>query len=1053
MTEDKTRRAGPVSSNIQEILRERERLDQILQQEFRKEVAILFTDICGYTSHIDTRGDISGRTLLLRHNRIVLPLIEKNEGKVVEMIGDAVMASFSNPLEAVKASIAIQRALYDHNEKTEAADRIHVKIGINVGKVLVDEAVAYQSLTGDVVNVASRIQSEAVRDQVLISRAVYEQVSGSEDILCRFHGTIRAKGKAKPLELYRVVWQDEDIVLDHEQKLRTDIPVAERRSKPPLKLFQLEITLRGDHLELGAHEQTTGKESTIRHYEEIPVSMDLIQTKCREMVDTLNKANRKGCVTRDVLLRLREIGQVLHDELFSLNVKEKLKNTKAEYLTLRIDDQLVQIPWELLNDGKHFLCQRFNIGRLVKTRQPILGIRTRLLAKPLKMLILADPEGDLKGAYAEGVQIREHMDRDKDLINVSFLSGNITPDSIKEKIRNFDFVHFAGHADFDPQNAEESGWRLTKGSLKAKDIAKMASTIMPSLIFSNACQSARTDMWVIKVDFQDEIFGLANSFLLAGVKHYVGTFWEISDEPSSRFASKFYKYLFSGMTIGEAIRWSRLALIKEYGEESIVWASYVLYGDPTFNYREQIEETNEQVEPEPIRVPTPEGKVRALEEVVDFADKGIVKRNRIWLSVPAGIALLVAIMLWGYPGFLKEGTIKYEKAALAYYNEGNFKEALNACRILEDKNPKVCLTYLISGNIHLTTGKLDAAEVAYRKALRFANGTDVERAQALIGLGRIASIRKQPTPAIKYYQQATEICPESKMAYLSGALLQERMGNYDEALDLFNKAQGLAPKDLAIRAIAKETREKVSLAKDQGKQERIDRIVKELIETMERQSRELPSDGWTSRPLTMWLMDFKVQGYSLQEGQERLLVSGITDQLLQHSRTQLVERVLLDKLVEELNLGTSKLIEHRTVLSLGKILAARLILSGQVVYSGSHAQVSMRLIEIETGRIAAAINESFGSAVPASVLAERLSKSLLEKLKVLYPLRGKILEAKDEEIRLNIGQMVGVRSGQRLKVIDEDVTLEVTSIQKDTSLTKIVKGKGPFQKSLRVEAI
>jgi class 3 adenylate cyclase/CHAT domain-containing protein len=1054
MAEDKAKGPRPVSSNIQKILQERERLDQILREEFRKEVAILFTDICGYTEYIDTRGDINGRALLLKYNHVALPLIEKHEGKLIEMIGDALMASFSTALAAVKASISIQKALHEYNRKTEAPDRIHVKMGINVGKALVDEAALYQSLSGDVVNVASRIQSEARPDEILLSRAAYDQVCGSEDVLCRFHRTIRVKGKAQPLKLYRVVWQHEDIVLDRKPRFRPHERVAKRRGKERLRLLQLEISLHGDHMKLSAHEKITGEETTIRHYEEVPVSMGLIQTKCREMVDTLNKANREGRVSHEVLVKLREIGQVFYDELFSLTVKEKLTKTTAEYLNLKIDDQLVQIPWELLHDGQQFLCQRLNIGRLVKTRQPILGARERLLARPLRMLILADPEGDLKGAYAEGVQIRDFMDRDKDLINVSFRAGNITPDSTKEKMRNFDFVHFAGHADYNPRNAGDSAWRLTSGSLKARDITKMAGTsAMPALIFSNACQSARTEEWVLKVDFEDEIFGLANSFLLAGVKHYVGTFWEISDEQSSRFALEFYKYLLSGMTIGEAMRRSRLKLMEEYGEETIVWASYVLYGDPSFNYTEQIESAEREVEPEHARVLTPDREVRAREQVIDFAEKEVTKKNWACLSVAAGIAALVALMLWGYPGLLREGTIKYEKAAVTHYNEGNFKEALNACKILEDKNPDVRLTYLIPGNIYLTNGQLDAAEGAYQKALQATKGTNVQKAQALIGLGRIASIRKQANAALEYYQQAAEAAPESKLAYLSQALLLDGEGNYDKAMDLFGKAQALAPRDQVLRAMASDIRKKAALAKDQRKKEDINRLVNELLEGMKLPSRALPSDGWTSRPLTMWVMDFSAQGYSLQEGQDRLLVSGITDQMLQHSHAQLVERTLLDKLLEELKLGTSKLTDRNTALSLGKILAARLILSGQLVYSGPQTQVSMRLTETETGQIAAAINESFGSAVPASVLAERLSKELLEKLKKLYPLRGKISEVKDEDVTLNIGQMAGVRTRQQFKIIGEEVILEVTSIQQNISLAKIVKGKGPLQKGLRVEAI
>jgi class 3 adenylate cyclase/tetratricopeptide (TPR) repeat protein len=1048
MDEDKTDDVKDQSSNIEEILREKDRLDRIIKEKFKRQVTVLFTDICGYTQYVDTRGDIIGRGMIQKHNDIVLPLIEKHEGVVIKTIGDAVMATFSTPLAGVKASIAIQNGLYEHNRKIEIADRIHIKIGINMGEALMDETDVF----GDAVNVASRIQSQAGKDQILISRNVYEQVGGSEDILCRLHGTAQVKGKAEPLELYWVVWQDEDIVVSTEPRVRAGEGAAEKEVKPPLNVLHLEITREEDCLKISAFEKSAGEVRTIRHYEEISAPIDGIGERCHEIVETLNNANRKGRLTREVLIKLREIGQAFYEELFTPDVKEKIKETKAEHLSLYLDDQLVHVPWELLNDGRQFLCQRFNMGRLVKTRQTIMDSKTRLLAQPLKMLILADPEGDLKGAYQEGTQIHDYINRDKDFINISLRSDNITPDFIREKIRNFDLVHFAGHADYNQKNPGESGWRLTEGTIKAQEITKMAGTAtMPALIFSNACQSARTEEWILNENFQDEIFGLANAFLLSGVKHYVGTFWEILDEPSSRFALEFYKQLLSGITVGEAIRLARSELIRKYGEETIVWASYLLYGDPTFNYMDQIRVS--EVSDLPAPPPQAEAKVRAPEEVIDFVEKEVSKKKWTWLGSAAGILVLVAVLLFGYPGFLQEGTEKYQRAALTYYNEGNFEEALNTCKTLEDKSPKIRLAYLLRGNIFLRKGKIDSAEAAYQKGLKASKGTDFQKAEALIGLGRIASIRKKPDRALDYYRQATELAPESSQGYLSQALLLDDKGNYKEALDLLGKAQKMEPKDAGIAAITNETRKKVALAQDQEKQERIDRLVKELLESMKSPSQALPSDGWTSLPLTMWLMDFKTQGYSIQEGEERLLASGITAQLIQHSRVQVVERALLDKLLRELKLGTSKLIDRNTALSLGKIMAARLILPGQLIYAGPQTQVSVRLIETETGRITAAVSESFGSSVPASVLTERLSKKLLEKLKKLYPLRGKISEVKGDEIRLNIGQKAGVRIGELFKVIDKDLTLEVISLKNDVSLAKIAKGQGRPQKGLRVEIL
>jgi len=1048
--EDNTKKTGSRSKSIEEVMRERQRLDRILREKFKKRMAILFSDVCGFTKYMDTRGDISGRAWIQKHHDIVFPLIESHEGKILDIMGDGVMASFPDSLSAVKASVAIQKGLKEYNSKTEPAEQIHVKIGINVGELLADG----DNVAGDVVNVASRIESQADADQILIAKAVYEDVCGSEDILCRLHDTVQVKGKAAPLELYRVVWREDDTVSDIEPVVRAHEAIVEKKAEQPLKVLRLEVARERNRLKISIHEHKAGEETTIRRYEEMPVSMDWIETRCREMVETLNRANRQGRLTREVLIKLREVGQAFYDEFFTMSVKRKLKETRAEYLSLNLDDHLVHIPWELLHDGHQFLCQRFNMGRLVKTKQTIIGSRSRALARPLRMLILADPEGDLRAAYKEGTQIRDHMDRHKDLVNASIRSGNITPEFIREKIRNFDLVHFAGHADYNPDNPEESGWRLTRGSLSAQDIIKMAGTAtMPALIFSNACQSARTEVWSLKGDFHSEIFGLANGFLLAGVKHYVGTFWEILDEPSSRFALEFYIRLLSGSTTGEAMRLSRQAMIKVYGEETIVWASYLLYGDPTSSYLDQVKVAEAVAEPKLERAPVSDAEVRAREEVIDFAEEEEPKRWKSWWAVAAGIFLVAAMLSWGYPLLSKKQIAKQEKAVLAYYHEGNFQEALDGCNTLEEKSPNSCLAYLIRGNIYLRKGKLETAAGAYQKALRATKGPDLQKAEALVGLGRIASLRKQPETALKYYRQATEVAPQSRQGYLSQALVLEGGARYDEALNLLVKTQKLAPEDHVVAALTNETRKKVVLARDQEKQQRIDQMVKELLETMKSPPRAVPSDGWTSLPLTMWLMEFKAQGYSLQEGEERLLVSGIADQVLQQSRVQLVERALLDKLLQELKLGTSEMVDRNTALSLGRILAARLIVSGQILYSEAQTQVSMRLIETETGRITAAVNESFGGAVPASVLTERLSDALLEKLSKLYPLRCKVSDVKENEARLNIGVKVGARMGQQFKVVDQDLILEVIGVQPETCLATIAKGEGVLQKGLRVEEL
>jgi len=187
--------------------------------------------------------------------------------------------------------------------------------------------------------------------------------------------------------------------------------------------------------------------------------------------------------------------------------------------------------------------------------------------------------------------------QEEDIIE-PFLDADITPEEIRERIKSYDFVHFAGHAEYasqtDHEGPEQSGWKLSDGNFSVQDIDKMASSsAMPSFVFSNACQSARTGEWDWKGTPGEGSFGLANAFLRAGVKHYVGTFWEIMDEPSSHFAHEFYERMCSGMSMGEAVKQARCNLIEKYGPDTC-WASYILYGDPRVSYfspDEQFEQT------------------------------------------------------------------------------------------------------------------------------------------------------------------------------------------------------------------------------------------------------------------------------------------------------------------------------------------------------------------------------------------------------------------------------------------------------------------------------
>src|SRR5499433_875931 len=347
----------------------------------------------------------------------------------------------------------------------------------------------------------------------------------------------------------------------------------------------IEASRENGYNKVSVYERGEGGEKTLRPYEHVDVPWEQIEARRREVISLLNRANRRAKVTREILESLKKSGQVLFDLLVPSKAREKLSSTEARNLILYVDDKLVHVPWELLFDGRQFLCRRFAMGRIVRTRQAPTALSSRAPKAPFKVLVVADPRGDLEASYREGTEIRNFLDEKRDVFHVDFKSHPVDVSFVKKNLRDYDIVHYAGHAEYNSENPSESGWLLKDARLKASEISAMGGLQpMPSLVFSNACQSGHSGEWRIGEEDEQQIFGLANAYLLAGVQHYIGTFWEILDEPSSQFAKLFYGSLSQGESVGEAVRKAREKLIEAHGEETIVWAGYMLYGDPTFAF-------------------------------------------------------------------------------------------------------------------------------------------------------------------------------------------------------------------------------------------------------------------------------------------------------------------------------------------------------------------------------------------------------------------------------------------------------------------------------------
>ena len=259
--------------------------------------------------------------------------------------------------------------------------------------------------------------------------------------------------------------------------------------------IRLEIGLDAGRLTIGLSMHHPGDMGTLQQVISHQVGLASVNQRAERIIKTLNQANRSGRWTAGLLSELKDAGQFFRDTLLSSQVKARLDACQAGYLVLNLDDNLLHLPWELMFDGRSFLCRQFAMGRIVRTRRPVYASQERSLAPPLNMLIIADPAGDLVNAHGEGVQLRNHLERHQQQIRVGFRSDQVTADFLQSKLRHYDMVHFAGHCDYHRDDPNRTGWRLSQGLLSVEQVNRMAGTgSMPLLVYANACQSARSDM-------------------------------------------------------------------------------------------------------------------------------------------------------------------------------------------------------------------------------------------------------------------------------------------------------------------------------------------------------------------------------------------------------------------------------------------------------------------------------------------------------------------------------------------------------------------------------
>ena len=166
----------------------------------RKLAAILAADVAGYSRLMELDEAGTFERLKTRRTELVEPAIAAHRGSIFKLMGDGLLAEFASVVDAVECAVDIQRGMSTRNIGAPDDQRIDVRIGINLGEVIVEDGDRH----GEGVNIAARIEQLADPGGVCVSGKVANEVEKKLAFSFEPMGAQKVKNISEPIPVYRV---------------------------------------------------------------------------------------------------------------------------------------------------------------------------------------------------------------------------------------------------------------------------------------------------------------------------------------------------------------------------------------------------------------------------------------------------------------------------------------------------------------------------------------------------------------------------------------------------------------------------------------------------------------------------------------------------------------------------------------------------------------------------------------------------------------------------------------------------------------------------------
>jgi adenylate cyclase len=193
----------------------------------RLRAAVLFIDVCESTAIFEKHGEVTGREMVRKALALARKAIESRGGRVMRVVGDALLAIFTDSAALVSAASAAQVEIERAGGGSRAHDRLRIHCGGHLGSVVVDSS---GEVFGEVANVASRVQDLAGPDQIYVTAHLVQQLPEAHRAVSRRIGSFPLRGKRGEVDVFEVLWKTEGTTEAHRGRPRAEETELELRA-------------------------------------------------------------------------------------------------------------------------------------------------------------------------------------------------------------------------------------------------------------------------------------------------------------------------------------------------------------------------------------------------------------------------------------------------------------------------------------------------------------------------------------------------------------------------------------------------------------------------------------------------------------------------------------------------------------------------------------------------------------------------------------------------------------------------------------------------------